>query len=84
MPRPGIWSRRSGEDLFSPEELACQEAAGPNYQQQSQAAGSVLLYPLVVHMASIVNTVLTFSNSVGYKVHKNVACMPSLYTFCVL
>lgn len=45
VPRPGIRPGRGGENLVSPEELVGQETTGPAYQQQSQAAGAVLLYP---------------------------------------
>lgn len=45
VPRPGVGSRRSGEDLLGPEEPAGQETSGPAHQQQSQAAGPLLLYP---------------------------------------
>lgn len=46
VPRPGFRPRSSGENLISAEELAGQETTGPAHQQQSQAAGLVLLYPL--------------------------------------
>lgn len=46
VPRSGVRPSRSGENLFGPEEPASQETTGSADQQQSQAAGSVLLYPL--------------------------------------
>lgn len=45
VPGPGVGSGRRGEDLVGPEESPRQAAAGPVHQQQSQAAGLVLLYP---------------------------------------
>lgn len=52
VPRPGVRPRRSGENLISPEELTGQETPGPADQQQSQAAGPVLLYPLAPYRHS--------------------------------
>lgn len=46
MPRPGVRPWRGGENLFSPEEPAGQKTTGSADQQQSQAVGPLLLYPL--------------------------------------
>lgn len=43
----GVGSGRGGEDLVGPEEFVGQETTGPAHQQQSQAAGALLLYPFV-------------------------------------
>lgn len=46
MPRPGVRTWRGGENLLGPEEPASQATTGPADQQQSQAVGPLLLYPL--------------------------------------
>lgn len=46
VPRPGIGRWRGGENLISPKKPPGQETPGPADQQQSQAAGPLLMYPL--------------------------------------
>lgn len=57
VPRPGVRPRRGGENLVSPEEFVGQEATGPAHQQQSQAAGPVLLYPFTTCSVNYTNRV---------------------------
>lgn len=45
VPRPGVRHWRGGENLIGAEEPPGQETPGPADQQQSQAAGALLLYP---------------------------------------
>lgn len=46
VPRPGIGRWRGGENLIGPKKPPGQETPGPADQQQSQAAGPLLMYPL--------------------------------------
>lgn len=46
MPRPGVRPWWGGENLFSSEEPVSKKTTGSADQQQSQAAGPLLLYPL--------------------------------------
>jgi len=61
VPRPSVRPRRGGENLISPEELAGQETIGPTYQQQSQAPGLELLYPLALAGLTVITGLMALN-----------------------
>lgn len=79
VPRPGVRPRRGGENLISPEELVGKETIGPAYQQQSQAAGPVFLYPLLPASTVVVTGLV---NRLPYR--PSLGCHICLQEFCAV